>query len=35
MMRLRLQISVIDLAERFHISKTTAPDTFLDVLDIL
>ena len=35
MMRLRLGIPVIDLADRFQISKTTAADTFLDVLDIL
>ena len=33
-MRLRLGISVIDLADRFQISKTTAADTFLDVLNI-
>ena len=35
MMRLRLGIPVIDLADRFQISKTTAADTFLYVLDIL
>ena len=35
MMRLRLGIPVIDLADRFQISKTTAADTFLDVPDIL
>ena len=35
MMRLRLGIPVIDLADRFQISKTTAADTFLNVLDIL
>ena len=35
MMQLRLGISVIDLADRFQIFKTTAADTFLDVLDIL
>ena len=35
MMRLRLGIPVIDLADRFQISKTTAADTFMDVLDIL
>ena len=34
MMRLRLGIPVIDLADTFHISKTTDADTFLDVLDI-
>ena len=33
-MRLRLGIPVIDLADRFQISKTTAADTFLDVLNI-
>ena len=33
-MQLRLGISVIDLADRFQNSKTTAADTFLDVLDI-
>ena len=35
MIRLRLGISVIDLTDRFQISKTNAADTFLDVLDIL
>ena len=35
MIRLRLGISVIDLAPRFQISKNTAADTFLDVLNIL
>ena len=35
MMRLRLGIRVINLADRFQISKTTAADTFLDVLDVL
>ena len=35
MMWLRLGIPVIDLANRFQISKTAAADTFLDVLDIL
>ena len=35
MMRLRLGIPVIDLADRFQICKTTAADTFLDVLNIL
>ena len=28
MMRLRLGIPVIDIADRFQISKTTAADTF-------
>ena len=35
MMRLKLGIRVINLADRFQISKTTAADTFLDVLDVL
>ena len=35
MIRLRLGIPVIDLADRCQISKTTAADTFLDVVDIL
>ena len=35
MMRLRLGISVIDLTDRSQISRATATDTFLDVLDIL
>ena len=35
MMQLRLGIRVINLADRFQISKTTAADTFLDVLDVL
>ena len=34
MMRLRLGIPVIELADTFHISKTTDADTFLDVLNI-
>ena len=33
-MRLRLSVSVIDLADRFQISKTTAADTFLEILNI-
>ena len=33
--RLRLEIPVINLADRFQISKTTAAVTLLDVLDIL
>ena len=33
-MRLRLGVSVIDLADRFQISKTTAADTFLEILNI-
>ena len=35
MMRLRLGISAIDLADRFQVSRTTAADAFLDVLNIL
>ena len=34
LMRLRLGVSVIDLADRFQISKTTAADTFLEILNI-
>ena len=34
LMRLRLGMSVIDLADRFQISKTTATDTFLEILNI-
>ena len=34
LMRLRLGVSVIDLADRFQISKTTAADTFLEFLNI-
>ena len=33
-MRLRLGVSVIDLADRSQISKTTAAHTFLEILDI-
>ena len=35
MMWLRFGIPFIDLADRFQISKTTAADTFLDILNIL
>ena len=35
MLGLRLRIPVINLADRFQISKITVADTFLDVLDIL
>ena len=34
LMRLRLGVSVIDLADRFQISKTTAADTFSEILNI-
>ena len=34
LMRLRLGVSVIDLADRFQISETTAADTFLEILNI-
>ena len=34
LMRLRLGVSVIDLADRFQISKATAADTFLQILNI-
>ena len=33
-MRLRLGVSVIDLADRFQISKTTAADTFLEIVNV-
>ena len=35
MLGLRLGIPVINLTDRFQISKITVADTFLDVLDIL
>ena len=35
MLGLRLGIPVINLTDRFQISKITIADTFLDVLDIL
>ena len=34
LMRLRLGMSVIDLADRFQISKATAADTYLQILNI-
>ena len=34
LMRLRLGASVIDLADRFQISKTTTADAFLEILNI-
>ena len=34
LMRLRLGASVIDLADRFQISKTTTADAFLEILKI-
>ena len=34
LMRLRLGVSVTDLADRFQISKTTAADAFLEILNI-
>ena len=33
-MRLRLGVSVIDLADRFQLSTTTAADTFLEIFNI-
>ena len=35
MMRLRLDISAINFADRFQFSKITAADTFLDIIGIL
>ena len=34
-MRLRLDISAIDLTDRLQFCKITAADTFLDIIDIL
>ena len=35
MMRLRLDISAIDLADRLQFCKITAADTFLDIIGIV
>ena len=35
LIRLRLGVSIVDLSKRFQVSKTTVPQIFLDMVEVL